>query len=281
VRERLDKRHPSTVDIPAALDVIEETVMFGGHLMNHYGHFLLESMSRLWARDLHPDLKIVFTRPGQWRSPPAYWADIVDSLNLRDRIKIIDKPTLLRKVVCPLPTITYRRSVSALVDEPHLAVADALRNSVRREWHRPVYLTRSGLSDLLRKYDAEPELEAELAAIGFDIVRPEELPLAEQISIFEQAPLVVGTVGSAMHTALFSRSRGSLAVLNWGRGFENYLLVDGVKSHSSFYLRSIEQTSDPQRAHLDVPLTMKLLGEAGLLERGRNSSLNRQMASAE
>ena len=266
LREKLDQDNAVTVGVPKSLDVIEEPVMLGGHLMSHYGHFVLESMSRLWARDLFPDLPIVFTRPGKWRDPPLYGTAVFDALELGERIRVLDRPTLLRNVVCPSPAIEYRWKAFTVADEPHLAVADALAHRGQRAWRRPVYLTRSGLPDDLRKSEAEPQLEAELASRGFEIVRPEDLSLAEQISLFNQSPLIVGAVGSAMHTALFSRSSGALAMLNWGRGFENYLLSDSVKTYTSYYLKSMERGDNARRIEINVPLTLDLLEQARLIE---------------
>jgi capsular polysaccharide biosynthesis protein len=265
-KEKLYKGAPGVVTVPDRLRVVDEPVLFGGHLMKHYGHFIIESMSRLWARDLFPNLPIVFTCPRKWRDPPAYGTDVLNALDLQQRTILVDEPTLFREVVCPWTAIEYRWKAFAVADEPHTAVARALDRSSRRIWHRPVYLTRSGLSDRLRRSEAEPELEAELSSRNFEIIRPEELSLAEQISIFEQAPLIVGTVGSALHTALFSRSRPTLATLNWGRGFEHYLLVDGVKRHSSYYLKSMMRHSDGEEYDIDVPLTLSLLEQAGLVE---------------
>jgi capsular polysaccharide biosynthesis protein len=281
LREKVYMRQPLAVEVPKSLKVIEEPVLLGGHLMSQYGHFILESMSRLWARDLFPNLPIVFTRPGKWRDPPPYGTEVIDALGLRERMRLIEQPTLLRNVVCPDTAIKYRWRACTLVDEPHVAVADAVRIPHRRPWRRPVYLTRSGLADDLRKSEAEPELEADLAGRGFDIVRPEELSLPEQISLFEQAPLIVGTVGSAMHTALFSRSSAALAVLNWGRGFENYLLVDSVKTHTSYYLKSMKRGADARRVDIDVPLTINLLQEAALVEPRTSVLFRENRASAE
>ena len=265
-KQKLYKGAPETVSLPDRLRVVEEPVLFGGHLMKHYGHFIIESMSRMWARDLFPDLPILFTSPRKWRDPPAYGTDVLGALGLQQRMIVVDQPTLFREVVCPWTAIEYRWKAYAVADEPHIAVARALHRSGRRIWRRPVYLTRSGLTDTLRKSEAESELEEELSTRNFEIIRPEELTLAEQISIFEQAPLVAATVGSALHTALFSRSPTTLATLNWGRGFEHYLLVDGVKRHNSYYLKSMVRRCDGGGYDIDVPLSLSLLEQAGLTE---------------
>jgi capsular polysaccharide biosynthesis protein len=264
-KENLHKRVPGLVSLPDRFEVVDETVLFGGHLMKHYGHFIIESMSRLWARNLFPALPILFTSPRKWRHPPAYGTDVLAALGLQQRILLVNEPTIFRDVVCPATAFEYRWKAFSVADESHTEVARVLEGSCRRSWRRPVYLTRSGLSDDLRKSEAEPELEAELARRGFDVLRPEELSLAEQISLFEHAPLIAGTLGSALHTALFSRSPSTLAILNWGRGFEHYLLVDGVKRHTSYYLKSMQRRGEAGEHILDVGRTLQLLEEAGLV----------------
>ena len=264
-RANLHKRIPGLVSLPDHFEAVEETVLFGGYLMKHYGHFIIESMSRLWARNLFPAFPILFTSPRKWREPPAYGTDVLAALGLQQRILLVNEPTIFRDVVCPATAFEYRWKAFSVADEPHTAVAKVLDGTSRRSWRRPVYLTRSGLSDELRKSDAEPELETELANRSFDVVRPEELSLAEQISLFEQAPLIVATLGSALHSALFSRSPGTLAILNWGRGFEHYLLVDGVKGHTAYYLKSMQRRGEAGEHILDVARTLQLLDEAGLV----------------
>jgi capsular polysaccharide biosynthesis protein len=273
-REKLYKGAPDIVEVPDTLEVVEQPVLFCGHLMKHYGHFVIESMSRLWARQMFPNLPILFTSPRKWRDPPPYGNDVIDALGLRERLQLVSRPTLYRHVVSPAPAIEYRWKAYSVADEPHVAVASALESrGSRRAWRNPVYLTRSGLPDTLRKSGAEPELEAELAKRGFDVVRPEELTLQEQIGLFERAPLVVGTLGSALHTALFARTGATLGILNWGRGFEHYLLVDAVKRHTAHYIKSVHRRLEDEVYVIDVPLTLQLLERAGLVDaKGRTQS---------
>jgi capsular polysaccharide biosynthesis protein len=97
-------------------------------------------------------------------------------------------------------------------------------------------------------------------------VRPENLELADQIAMFEQAPVVVGTVGSALHTALFSRRPGKvMATITWDRGFENYLLVDAAKQQQSHYVRGLTNPDPDGNFVLDVAGSLRFLEEAGLI----------------
>lgn len=267
VRRQKLHRTAEFVTVPNRLEVVEERVLFGGHLMNHYGLFIIESMSRLWARDLNADLPIVFTMHRTWAGFPSYAEDVFRALDLSSRSATVDRPTLFRDVLCPGTAFEYRWKAFSVAEEPHTAVAAALEGTGQRSWRRPVYLTRSGLPDDLRKNEAEPELEEEVERRGFEVVRAESLSLADQISLFEQVPLIVGTLGSAFHTALFSRSSGTqLGLLNWGRGFENYLLVDAVKRHRPHYLKAIHRRTEAGEEHvLEVGRALELLEAAGLL----------------
>lgn len=271
-RDKLELQTPAVIDVPSQLQAVEETVIFGGFFNAHFGHFLIDSMARLWARDRFPMHPILVLRDG---GTPAYQSDILSALGVTNRILSIKEPTLFRHVICPGSAIEYRWKIFEIADEPHVAAARTLQGT--RSWSRPVYLTRSGLSDQqkipsgeirpMRKHEAEPELEAELSRRGFEVIRPEYLPLSDQISMFERAPTVVGTNSSAFHTALFCRSpRTSLSILNWGRGLENFLLTDAIKPHRCHYVKSIERYGSDGGEHvLDVGLTLRLLEEAGLI----------------
>ena len=264
-RRKLHSRTPQSIDVPGQIAKFDQKVVFAGMLIPQYGHFLIDTMARLWAADLDPDLPLLFLKhPDDWVEYPDYVRTIFDALGLSSRIVTIDEPTLFREVVCPAPTFEYRSKVFSIADRPHRRVADRLVERPSPRWARPVYLSRSGLLSNQRKFAVELELEEEVQRRGVDIARPETLELAEQIALFEQAPVILGTVGSAFHTALFSRSSGNaLGLLTWGRGIENYLLVDSIKSHQSHYIQSL--TGIEEKFTLDVERSLRLLESAGLL----------------
>ncbi len=124
-REKLYKSDRGQVCLPDRLEVVHETVLFGGHLMKHYGHFIIESMSRLWARDLFATLPILFTNPSKWRQTPENWPanrrfgmDVLAALDVTPRALLVDEPTIFREVVCPGTAIEYRWKAYSVADEP-------------------------------------------------------------------------------------------------------------------------------------------------------------------
>ena len=266
-RRKVYEKLPELIKLPPDLDVVEGPILLGGCLFKHYGHYLIDSMSRLWARHRFPSLPILFTKDRKWKTPPAYSHEILGRLGLLSRVFWVDRPTLFRQVFCPGTAFEYRSKVYSDADEPHRRVADAAGVTGDGRWSRPVYLTRSGLRDEQVRSAAEPELEQQLSGRGVEIVRPETLPLADQIALFEQAPAVIGTTGSALHTVLFSRRSGSrLAILSSGRGLENYLMIDCLKQNNTHYLKCIERRTEEGEHVLDVQLALSLLERSGFLD---------------
>ena len=68
---------------------------------------------------------------------------------------------------------------------------------------RRIYLSRRQPANSMRVMINEAELEAALEARGFLIVRPEALPVAEQIILMRNAEVLVGASGAALANALF------------------------------------------------------------------------------
>lgn len=68
-----------------------------------------------------------------------------------------------------------------------------------------IFLSRRGTDDS-RLLENRDEIEATAAAEGLTVVRPSDLPLLEQISMFREAKLIVGEYGSALHNSIFAEA---------------------------------------------------------------------------
>ncbi len=80
-----------------------------------------------------------------------------------------------------------------------------------RSGPRTVYLSRSGQS--YRKLTNETEVEDLFRSLGFRVVRPEELPIEEQVRIVAEAELIAGPGGSAMFDVAFQRHLKSVLIV--------------------------------------------------------------------
>jgi len=74
---------------------------------------------------------------------------------------------------------------------------------------RRIYISRSGTR--LRRTTNEAEVAAVLEARGFETVRPETLSHADQVRLFGEAAVVVGTGGAALTNLIFA-PRGAVVV---------------------------------------------------------------------
>ena len=79
---------------------------------------------------------------------------------------------------------------------------------------RRVWLSR-GRHPGLHGVVNEAEVEAAVAALGFEIVHPEALGFAEQIALMDAAEIVAGAYSSAIHNSLFARLGTRVFCVNW------------------------------------------------------------------
>ena len=173
-------------------------VVFAGHLSYHFGHFILESLSRLWFAAEHPERPIVWAcRPEP--VPPAWHAwqrQVLDVLGLRNEVLLLTEPTRFRSVDVPQPG--YR--VKDFFSRQHARFL-ATYPARPRDPDLRVWLSRSGSDSGYRSLHAA-RLEAQLTEHGWTIVQPETLPIGEQLELLATAGRVAGEQGSAFHLVM-------------------------------------------------------------------------------
>jgi len=182
-------------DLPSATRSDQRSVVFAGHLSYHFGHFILESLSRLWYASQHPERPIVWAcRPEP--VPPAWhgWQrQLLDVLGIRNEVLLLTEPTRFRSVDVPQPGYRVkdffaRQHADFLATYPARARDPGLR----------VWLSRSGTASEYHSLHAG-RLEQQLAEHGWTIVQPETLPISEQLELLATAGRVAGEQGSAFH----------------------------------------------------------------------------------
>jgi capsular polysaccharide biosynthesis protein len=204
-RKKPSKPSRHVADAHVAGDVI-----YGGILIHHYGHFLFETLSRYWFLKHKPRRAVWHVLP---EAPElATWQkEIFSMLRLEvDRSDLILQPTRFEKLTIP-------QAGAELWTSLHPDQVDAMGIFPFREpiVGRKVWLSRS----LLKRGAVEEEhrLEALLERTGWEIVRPETLPVMEQLRLLRDAEIVAGFDGSAFHTLLLGRDvRARLVIVPRG-----------------------------------------------------------------
>jgi hypothetical protein len=176
--------------------------LFGGYFFNHYGHFLTETLSRLYAWRQCPPFPLLFTTPNSEVSHRL--ARIFKTLGIRNEILMIQVPVEVENlIVSPEGCILTPPYISAAQVEALGQVEGGEPTPGKKIW-----LSRG---DYMRSMQAggvinEKAIEKALAAEGWGILSPESLgPVQNQVKVLCSAEQVAGFDGSAFLTALLAK----------------------------------------------------------------------------
>lgn len=204
----------------------ELTVLYAGRLNPHWGHFLVDSLSRLWPAfngDCPDCDRIVFTcEPGV--QIHSNIRKMLELTGLADKIIINDRPARYRSVIVPEFAVLPRErflSAAANVYETIAANAQAqLRH--RTEWPKKIYLSRGKFRKALRNEPCSLWVDRFFADNGFEILYPELLSPVETIGYLRNAETVAAVSGTLPHNMLFARPGCELWIIDKTPALNNY-----------------------------------------------------------
>lgn len=191
-------------------DVIykDEDVIFGGVIIPMFGHFFLESLSRLWWVIENTDNKDKIAFIIYHNKQASYYMQFFKLLGIDEsRIIFIDKPTKFRQIIVPEQTFRIHLNYN----EKFTSIYDKMCSNVKPSKYKKIYLTRTKLpySDCLNEEFFEKFYEKR----GFKIVSPEQLSVEDQISIINGAEEIVSTIGTLTHLAVFCKPKTKILML--------------------------------------------------------------------
>lgn len=208
----------------------DETVVFGGIMYGHYGHTLIDGMSRMWwfVRNQDTPYKLVFVvMPGESSEQACKLLSLAGLTP--ERYEVITSPTQFSKVIVPDEAI---HSLEGYVNVAWPSFFDLVARRCSElstiETHEKLYLTRTALE----RCDGvgEEYYERFFASQGYRIVSPEQLPLQDQIKLYAGADSIACTMGTLSHAAVFAREGAELAcLLRCGTSVMPQLIVNQVK----------------------------------------------------
>jgi hypothetical protein len=177
------------------------TALYGGILFPILGHFLMESLARLWPLlCVAPCERRVCFHPwpgleiDAFFSNPLYVAALRALGLARDNILVIQQDCSVDTLLLPTLMATLADHVSAAIAEP----ASAARPTPH------IYLSRSRWSENTRICN-ESAIDDWADRRGFRVVHPQDTPPGTLLRLLTQAETVVASDGSHAHLALFCR----------------------------------------------------------------------------
>jgi hypothetical protein len=193
---------PNAPEVPAR--AITGQTLYLGVCHNHYGHFLTETLSRLWF--LEPggarrfDHVLIFPPADEL---PGFVREVFAWLGIADQLLLLHKPTVLTQVWVPEPAVQLPSHV-------HRQVARLPRLFAPQQNEpqtcQPLFISRSGLplTGHARVVIGERAVEAALERSGARIFHPQRHSVAEQVHAFRRHRVIVSFAGTALHTMLMA-----------------------------------------------------------------------------
>lgn len=212
-----------------------ETVVYLGWAFGHFGHFVLESLARLWALRELGALPVVMYQPE--RGLPRAHRDLLALGGAgRGRLRVQRHAVRYAETIVPQPAYTLGEAAHPRFAEMFRAHAGRGNGRAGRRAGSLVYLSRSLLDASRRLLVGEQALEAWLLRNDVTVVRPEHVTIDEQADLLRRSSDVLTPQGSAAHLAVLGSPSTRWHILCGDAVARDYALAPAVAgAHCAFY----------------------------------------------
>ena len=258
--------------VQSKLAMLDGCHIFAGMLQGHFGHFLTESIGRIWSStylSANFNSFVYYHRVPGGRLP-NFANEIFGLLVPGMDIKIIKEPTIVEQLAVPRQIekrgMLYGNSV---MRDVVLSLKLIKGGSAKR-----IYVSRSALNlndgGVLFEALVEQYLEAEV----YCVIRPEKMSIHEQVAAYNEAEELIFAEGSALHLyALVARSSQRVFVIwrrkiaahfSWQIGtFGGPKKIYGIPCIKTFFVPPSGEACG--RAEIDFENLCKQLRETGFI----------------
>jgi hypothetical protein len=186
---------------PADLLHVEGHHVFGGLLQNlHFGHFLVESLARLWAFDhLENSYRSVIYNlrvPGE--KVAAFASEMLEMLVPEANVRIVRAPTEFEMLAVPQELVQPESGF--MYGHPMIrTMCNRLRFHHPAGGPKKIYLSRARLPKEGGGILGDHLIDEYLKEEGYTILYPETMTVREQVEVYLSAEHLIFAEGSAIH----------------------------------------------------------------------------------
>jgi len=184
-----------------------------GYSAQNYGHWLWDDLPRLLTALPHLPKDIQFVVPNPFRD---FHRDSLAAIGVPpERCRPIPNREEVTVDKLYFATFLGHPAWAATAPEVALQLREKLVSKLGLKGDqgpRRLYVSRS--NTLFRRLINEDELLPIIRGLGFEVVRPEQLSLMEQIRTFQSANIICGVFGAGLANVIFSHSGTSLLELH-------------------------------------------------------------------
>lgn len=199
---------------------LDGTYLFLGQAHIHFGHFLLEGLSRLWALNLLPaplrdTIRVLVYEPHLRPFATA----LLERLGIGpERIVHANSALQVEHLIVPETAMRTHHWIRPQM----LSVWDRMAGEAETPANSPTHVFLSRPPGSNRDVENLAEIESLFAEHGYAVVYPGRLSIAEQITLMRGASHVAGLVGSQTYLCMFQKPGGT----NLFMAPRNFFLVD-------------------------------------------------------
>lgn len=178
------------------------TWLWAGVLWMHFGHFLVESTSRLWAlnqiKENIDGILYIPKRPRNGEEVLDMHKEFAQLMGTDVPVVCVDKPERVERLIIPGQGVGLGKMVSG-TDAYRTAITKRFAKKVKADGPDKLYISRSKLPAGRGTLVGEAELEEHLIKQGYTIYHPQKHDLSSQIATYKAAKQVLAAEGSALH----------------------------------------------------------------------------------
>ena len=273
-----------TPDMPSEVADLPGTWAFMGPLFGHFGHFLVESIARIWALDHIKERLdgVVFVPKFQNRPEHvmSVYRPFLEALGVRVEARNLEDPTRVERLWVPQQGFGMFQMIEGAPEFRDFIRAHAGVN-IAPEGPDRIYISRSALPAVRGSILGEAELERRLQAEGYVPFHPQKHSHAAQIAAYKAATHVIAVDCSPLHLlALVGNAGQKVGVIARRQGRLDEIFArqirafQGAEAHAFDHLGTNwieEHANRPSRTswgEVDFAALGRSLTEAGLIRGG-------------
>ena len=200
----------------ASVQYEDAKVVYCGYLINHWGHFLIESVARLWyflKDDISVDKYIFVTDLDNQAEVKENYKSFFELLGIYDKLEVVNKPTRYREVI--VPELGYKRN--EYYSEEYREIFGVIR--------RKALTTKDMYDGCPEKIFLSRRFFAEKTEVGVDmlddfflrndyyVLYPEKVSLSELICFLDCAKICAAESGTLPHNFLFANDEKKIIII--------------------------------------------------------------------
>ncbi len=230
----------------------EEKVIYFGRFWKHWGHFLMDMVSRLWyVLENKEPLGIVYDSTVEIS---GIYLEFLELLGIRkEQLIRIEIPTVFNQVI--IPECAHKPGIFCSVK--YKEIFDRAAEQVLAKADEPgkykgecIYFTRRQLGNRIPMEIGEKEIEDLFRKNGYLVVAPEKYSLTEQIMMIRESRKAACLSGTLPHNMMFAEDGTELCIIR-KTNKPNYRQVD------------VNAIRNLKVVNIDAHISLKAVGPAG------------------